>query len=248
VRGGERFPDDQAEIVFNDVFVEYLETLTHTQREDVLVDIVSLCTNPAGTHPLSNRGHGDRLAGWNTVEVLRRSHRVIFGSRVENGVGVIEVLCGGPRRGEAVYDMARQLTATGRLTPDEVTEIWQAITLLDIVAERVGLDGWDYRPPAAPPGMVTAAVALGLLPVEIAGALSKDELEAAIEAGLAGPEPDSNAALAAALRRARSGTDTVDVTRVLAGRTADRCDVVLPRAGTRCIRRYGHPGPHRSRP
>jgi hypothetical protein len=164
VRSGYHLPGDQAEIVFNDVFVEYLETLTQTQRESVLVDVVALCTKPISTHPLSNRTHNDQLAGWNTVEVLGREHRVVFGSRIENGVGVIEVLCGGPRRGEAVYDMANLLIATGRLTAEEATQIWEAIELLDLVAENVGLDGWDYRPPGAPPGMIKAAVAAGLLP------------------------------------------------------------------------------------
>lgn len=247
MRAGERFPDDQAEIVFNDVFVEYLETLTGTQREAVLVDVVSLCKNPAGTHPLWNRNRADQLAGWNTIEVLGREHRVVFGSRVENGVGVMEVLCGGARRGEAVYDMANLLISTGRLTEDEALQIWQALVLLDLAAERAGLDGWDYRPPAAPPGMVKAAVSTGLLPEGIASALSKDELEAALEGGWVGNKPDAAAALGAALRLARAGVDTVDATRVLSGRALDRCDALLPRAGMRCIRRKGHPGPHRAK-
>lgn len=246
MRSGERLPNDQAEVVFNDVFVEYLEALHPAHRESVIVDIVSLCTNPVGTHPLSNRGPADRLAGWNTVEVLDRHHRVVFGSRVEHGVGVIEVLCGGPRRGDAVYDMANLLIATGRLTADEVAEIWGALNLLDVVAEDVGLDGWDYRPPDAPPGMVRAAVSAGLLPFDIAINLSQPELEAAMEGGWTAGGPDVDAALAAATARARLGIDVVDVTRVLAGRAAARCDALLPRAGVRCIRKDGHPGPHRS--
>lgn len=248
MRSGERFPHDQAEVVFNDVFLEYLETLTTAQRESVLIDVVSLCRNPVGTHPLSNRTRSDQLAGWNTIEVLGREHRVVFGSRIEQGVGVVEVLCGGPRRGAAVYDMANLLIATQRLTAEEATQIWEAIALLDLIAERVGLDGWDYRPPAAPPGLVKAAVAAGLLPVEIASALSTDEIEAAMEHGWTDDGPDTHAALAAALRRARSGADGVDVTRVLAGRAVDRCDAILPRAGVRCIRRQGHPGAHRATP
>jgi len=227
--------------------LEYLESLTAAEVESVLVDVVSLCRNPVGTHPLSNRNRADQLGGWNTIEVLRREHRVVFGSCVEDGVGVIEVLCGGPRRGEAVYDMANLLIATGRLTADEATQIWEALVLLELTAERAGLDGWDYRPPAAPPGMVKAAVSTGLLPEGIASALSKDELEAALEGGWLGGQPDAAAALDAALRRARGSVDAVDVTRVLAGRALDRCDALLPRAGVRCIRRKGHPGPHRAR-
>jgi hypothetical protein len=247
MRTGRPLPDGQAEVVFNDVFVEYLETLTVAQRESVLVDIAALCTHPVGTHPLSNRNESDRLAGWNTVEVLGREHRVVFGTRIENGVGVIEVLCGGPRRGGAVYDMANLLIATGRLTDDEVAQIWEAIELLDVVAEEVGLDGWDYRPPGAPPGMIKAVVAAGLLPLHLASAMSQDELEAAMEAGWTNDGPDPSLALAAAMRRARAGMDGVDMTRILVGRLDDRCDAILPRAGVRCIRKAGHPGPHRSK-
>lgn len=247
MKSGGRLPGDQAEIVFNDIFVEYLDTLTVSQRESVLAEVVALCADPVGTHPLSNRHGKSQLAGWNTVEVLGREHRVVFGSRIEAGVGVIEVLCGGPRRGEAVYDMANMLVATGRLTTEEATQIWEAIELLDLVAESVGLDGWDYRPPDAPPGMVRAVVASGLLPPEIAAALSQSELEAAMESGWSDSGPDPASALAAAMRRARSGVDGVDVTRVLSGRAADRCDAILPRAGVRCIRRKGHPGAHRAK-
>jgi hypothetical protein len=55
VRSAARLSDDHAEIVFNDVFVEYLETLSVAERESVLVTVVFWCQNPAGTHPLSNR-------------------------------------------------------------------------------------------------------------------------------------------------------------------------------------------------
>ncbi len=54
--------------------------------------------------------------------------------------------------------MANLLIATGRLTDEEATQIWEALILLDLVADRAGLDGWDCRPPAAPPEMVKAAV------------------------------------------------------------------------------------------
>ncbi len=247
MRSGDRFPNDQAQVIFNDVFLEYLETLTPPHREQVLVDVISLCVNPVGSHPLSNRNSKDQLAGWNTIDVLQRQHRVIFGTRIEDGVGVVEVLCGGPRCADAVYDMANLLIATGRLSAEEATEIWQVLQLLEVVAEHVGLDGWDFRPPQAPPGMVKAAVAAGILGVEIASTLSLDELEAAMEGGWTASGPDPAAALKAALHRSRSGVDAVDATRVLSGRSQDRCDILLRRSKAPCIRRKGHPGPHRSR-
>lgn len=248
MRRGEAFPDDQAEMVFNDVFLEYLERLAPDQREDVLVEVIALCRKPAGAHPLSNRGGADRLAGWNTVDVLEREHRVVFASRIVDGVGLVEVLCAGPRRGGAIYDLAASLVATGRLTDDEVTQIWAALYLMDVVAEDVGLDGWDYRPPPAPEGMIRASVAAGLLDEDTARALSRDEIAAALEEGWVGGEPNPGVALAAALRRARAGVDAGDVTRVLRGRRDDRCGAVLPRAGVPCIRRRDHPGPHRAKP
>ncbi|NUR14784.1 hypothetical protein [Terrabacter sp. C0L_2] len=248
MKAGEHLPDDQAEIVFNDVFVEYLEGLNVQDRESVLVEVLSLCRRPGGSHPLSNRNSGDRLAGWNTVEVLNREHRVVFASRIESGVGVIEVLCAGPRRADAAYDLANSLIATGRLTPDEVTEIWQALALLEVIAEEVGLDGWDYRPPPAPAGMIKTAVAAGLLDEHTAQLLSKDELEAALENGWGEQGPDPVAAVRAALNRARTGVDVGDLTRVLGDRATDRCGAILPRAGAACIRKLGHPGAHRSSP
>ena len=248
MRRGEKFPDDQAEIVFNDVFLEYLEQLPAGQREDALVEVVRLCENPAGTHPLSNRSGRDRLSGWNTVDILGGEHRVVFASRVVDGVGLVEVLCAGPRKADAVYDLAAALVRTGVLTDEEVTQIWQALSLMDVIAEDVNLDGWDYRPPPAPEGLVQSAIATGLLDEATARALSKDELLAAMEEGWSRGEPDPDAAIAAAMRRARAGVDAVDVTRILAGRRADRCRAVLPRAGAPCIRRAGHPGPHRATP
>lgn len=246
MRSGETFPGGQAEIVFNDVFIEYLERLTEDERQSILVDVVALCHNPAGTHPLSNRGNTDRLAGWNTLDVLDKQHRVIFSSRVVDGTGTIEVLCAGPRRAEAAYDLANALVRTGRLEPEEVTEIWQALTLLDVLAEEIGLDGWDYLPPAAPAGMVRAAVAAGLLDEATARLLAKDELEAAMEHGWGPDGVDPVSALRAALRRARAGVDPGDLTRIMQRRARDRCAVVLPRTGRVCIRRAEHPGAHRS--
>ena len=243
----ERFSDQQAQIIFNDVFLEYLKTLTPPQREQVLVEVFSLCVNPVGSHPLSHRNNKDQLAGWNTIVVLQGEHLVVFGTRIKDEVGVIEVLCGRPRRADAVSDMSNLLIATGRLSAEEATEIRQVLLLLDVVAERVGLDGWDFRPPQAPPGMVKAAVAAGILGVEIASALSLNELEAAMESGWTASAPYPTAALQAALRRSRSGIDAVDATRVLSGRSQDRCDTLLSRSKTHCIRRNGHPGSHRSR-
>ena len=248
MRPGERVPDDQAEITFNDVFVEYLEELAVADREQVLVEVIGLCRNPVGSHPLSNQAGAGALAGWNTLEVLRREHRVVFTSRIVDGVGLIEVLCAGPRRASAVYDMATALVRTGRLTDEEATEIWTALVLLEVLAEDVGLDGWDFQPPAAPTGLIQAAARSGLLPEEIARLLSKDELEAAMEHGWGPSGPDPAAALDAALRRSRSGVNPLDASRIVAGRSEDRCDVMLPRAHQQCIRRAGHPGPHRSKP
>ena len=248
MRRGERFPNDQAQIVFSDPFVEYLESsLTFGQCEEVLAEVVALCANPAGSHPLSNRGSTDRLAGWNAVDVLNQEHRVVFASRIVNGVGLIEVLCAGPRRASAAYDLANALVASGALTHDEVIEIWQALTLLDVIAEQVGLDGWDYRPPAAPEGLIRAAVASGVLNEATARLLASDEITAAMTAGWDHDGPDPTAALRAALRRARAGVEVGDLTRVLASRAHDRCDAVLPRTGARCVRRDGHPGAHRGR-
>jgi hypothetical protein len=246
LRSGETFPGNQAEIVFNDVFVEYLEALTPAQRQSVLVEVTSLCANPSGNHPLSNRTAADQLAGWNTLDVLNKEHRVVFSSRVTNGVGAIEVLCAGPRRADAAYDLANALIRTGRLDPDEVTEIWQALTLLDVLAEEVGLDGWDYAPPAAPDGMVRAAVAAGLLDETTARLLSKDELEAAMAHGWGAEGADPAAALRAGLARARAGVDPGDIVRQVLRRREGRCGVVLPRTHQSCVRKAGHPGAHRS--
>jgi hypothetical protein len=246
LRAGGTFPGDQAEIVFNDVFVEYLEALPEAQRRSVLVEVTSLCANPSGDHPLSNRTATDHLAGWNTLDVLNKEHRVVFSSRVIGGVGTIEVLCAGPRRAEAAYDLANALVRTGRLEPEEVTEIWQVLTLLDVLAEEAGLDGWDYAPPAAPQGMVRAAVAAGLLDEATARLLSKDELEAAMSHGWGPGGADPVAALRAAMSRARAGVDPGDVVGQVLRRREGRCAVVLPRTHQACIRKAGHPGAHRS--
>jgi hypothetical protein len=123
-----------------------------------------------------------------------------------------------------------------------------ALTIVDVVAEEVGLDGWVYRPRPAPDGMVRAAVAAGLLDAETARLLAQDELQAAMEQGWGKDGPDPVAALRAALRRARAGVAMGDITDIMRGRAADRCRVEMPRARAACVRRAGHPGPHRSGP
>lgn len=155
MRSGQRLPDDQAELLFTDVFVEWLETRSGAEQLDVLADIEALCRNPVGKHPLSNRGGADDLAGWNTLDVLGGEHRVIFSSRVVDDVGVIEVLCAGPRKGAAVYDTAQALIATGTLTADEATEIWQALVLLDLLAEDIGWTAGISSPSPDPMGSST---------------------------------------------------------------------------------------------
>lgn len=250
MRSGDTFPDDQAYIFFNDAFVEAVEDLTVAQREELLADVVALCRNPAGTRPLSGR-NGQNLAGWNTLDVLQRKYRVVFVSRVEvvedHPVGMIEVLVAGPRRADAAYDMADALRRSGRISDEQMTVVWEALTLLDTIAEQVGLDGWDYRPEPAPAGMIKAAVAAGILDEATANVLSKDELEAAMNSGWDDEgHPNPTAALAAAMQRARTGIDPLNLTRIMQRRYDPRCDAVLPRTQKRCIRRQGHPGAHRS--
>lgn len=244
MRRGERFPADAAELDLTDLLVEQLAELTATQREDVLVDLVRLCEDPGGKHPLRAP-----LAGWNTLEVLGGHQRVVYRATVVDGVGLIEALCLGPRTDSEVYDMAIGLRDAGVLTDDELTALWDALAILDVVAEQVGLDGWDFRPEPAPEGMRRAAVASGLLDEETAALLSRDEVEAAMTAGWGPAGPDPAAALVAALKRARSRAvplDPGEAAAILSARAEDRCGVLLPRAQRPCVRRTGHPGPHRS--
>lgn len=219
--------------------MEQLETLAPSHRLKVLVDVIALCRSPSGKHPLSAP-----LSGWNTLDVLMGQRRVVYRGSITRG-GTIELLYLGPRRDSEVYDLAAALTASGRLTDDEVTQLWVALALLDVVAESVGLDGWNYRPPPAPEGMRGAAVAAGLLDERFAGLLSQSEVQAAMDQGWSPSGPDPAAALRAALDRARGGVDFAGLD-VLALRAEDRCHVVMPRARSRCVRRHGHPGPHRS--
>lgn len=242
LRGG-RLPGDQAEVVFSDAFIEQLDDLTEPERPDVLTEVVRLCDDPSGKHPLQAP-----LAGWNTLDVCGGHRRVVYKASVVEDVGLVEVLCIGPRTDNEVYDMAAGLRDAGLLSPDEVTDLWDALALLEVLSEDVGLDGWDYRPPPAPEGMVRAAVSSGLLDESTASALSKPELEAALEGGW-GPEgPDPTLALLVALERSRRrGHPTPILTdAVLEGRRSDRCGALMPRAQVRCARRDGHPGPHRA--
>jgi hypothetical protein len=240
VRRGSRFPDDQAEIVFSDVVIEQLEELTEANRIDVLVEVVRLCQDPGGKHPLSNP-----LSGWNTLDVLAAEHRVVYKATVTDGVGLVEVLCVGPRSDSEVYDMATAITSTGLLSEEEVVQLWEALGLLDVVTEDVGLEGWDYRPEPAPEGMRRAAVKAGLLDEDTASVLSKDELEVAMNSGWGPDGADPEKALLAALERARGSAD-FSVRKILEIRHDDRCGALMVRAKSACVRRVGHPGPHRS--
>ena len=247
MRGNERLPGDQAEIVFSEPFLLYLDALTTDDQESVIAEVVALCSNPVGKHPLSNRSANDRLAGLNTVEVLGRAHRVVFAARVERGVGLIEVICAGPRTGNAVYDVANALVQSGQLTEEEATQLWDALALLDVIAEKVGIDGWDYAPLPAEAHLVRALVQLGLLPEELAAVVSRAEAEAAMRDGYdESGQPDQYAAIAAVMRAARTRSDYEDATDILRRRTEERCGAEMPRARATCLRRVGHPGPHRA--
>jgi hypothetical protein len=241
VRRGSRFPDDQAEIVFSDVVLQQLEeSFDEVQCVDVLVEIVRLCEDPGGKHPLSAP-----LSGWNTLDVLIAQFRVVYKATIAGDVGLIEVLCIGPRLGSEVYDMAVGIASTGLLSEDEVTQLWEALSLLEVLTEDVGLEGWDYRPEPAPEGMRRAAVSSGLLDQSTADLLSKDEITIAMTSGWGPNGPDPEAALVAALERARGSADFSE-RRILEARRIDRCGVLMVRAKSACIRRRGHPGPHRS--
>jgi hypothetical protein len=240
VRRGSRFPDDQAEIVFSEVLIEQLEEFAEADRIDVLAEVVRLCEDPGGKHPLRSP-----LSGWNTLDVLAAEYRVVYKATITNGVGLVEVLCVGPRSDSEVYDMATGITSTGLLTEEEITQLWEALSLLDVVTEDVGLDGWDYRPEPAPEGMRRAAVSAGLLDEDTASVLSKDELEVAMTSGWGPDGADPEKALFAALERARGSADFA-VRKILELRQDDRCAALMVRAKSACVRRLGHPGPHRS--
>jgi hypothetical protein len=241
VRRDGRLPNNQAEIVVTDILVEQLEALSEADRLHVLAELVGLCETPGGKHALRSP-----LAGWNTVDVLASERRVVYRAGTVRGVGLIEAICLGPRRDSEVYTMASAIVATGLLSDEEVIQFWLALALLDVIEEQVGLDGWDFRPAAAPDGLQRAAVAAGLLTEDEAALLSIDEIQAAMTAGWdSSGEPSPAKALRAAFERSRGRIG--DIATIVALRKADRCAVVLPRAKVRCIRRSGHPGPHRAR-
>ncbi len=240
MRRGSRFPHDQADIVFSDIVIEQLEHFTEDQRIDVLAEIIRLCDDPGGKHPLRAP-----LSGWNTLDVLGTEYRVVYKGTLPGDIGLLEVLCIGPRSDSEVYDMAKGITRTGLLLDDEVTQIWEALGLLDVVTEDVGLEGWDYRPEPAPEGMRRAAVDAGLLDQDTADLLAKDELEAAMTSGWGPQGADPEKALLAALERARGSAD-FSARRLLEVRRDNRCRAFMVRAKSTCVRRSGHPGPHRS--
>lgn len=244
MRRGGRFPGDQAEILFSDRFIEQVGSLPGDDRLEVLAELVRLCEDPGGKHPLQAP-----LAGWNTLDVLGGHKRVVYKATAPDEVGLVEVLCLGPRSDNEVYDMAVALRDAGLLEPNEITDLWDALAVLDIVEEEVGLDGWDYRPPPAPDGMIRAVVAAGLLDQETAELLAQPELEAAMADGWGPGGADPVRALLAALQRARrrSHPIPIDPDAVIATRATGRCGALMPRAGARCIRKQDHPGPHRAR-
>ena len=247
MRAGESMPGDQAEITFTDAFYDYLEGLTTHEAESVLADVNRLCDNPAGKHPLSNKTKTDRLAGLNTLDVLGGDHRVVFQSRIENGVGSISVLCAGPRANNAIYAAANDLIRTGHLTELEATQIWEALTLLDVHAEAIGLDGWDYAPEPASVGLRKSAVAAGLIDNAHADVMSKDEILAAMESGYdSSGQPNMALALDAAMRRARANAPA-HPSGTISERREPRCGAFMARAGALCVRRKNHPGAHRAR-
>jgi hypothetical protein len=59
-------------------------------------------------------------------------------------------------------------------------------------------------------------------------------------------QPDTYAALTAVMRAARTRSDYGDATDILRRRSDERCAAEMPRARATCIRRTGHPGPHRA--
>lgn len=240
MRPGESFPNDQAEVVFSEQAIEWLAEHNDADANAVIDDIVALCRSPWGKHRLSNRHAGDRLAGLNTAETLCGDQRIIFRSRTVDGVGLVEVICIGPRTGNRVYDLANMLVSTGKLSDEEVADIWDMLAILGTTADHPGLEGWDHAPEPAPPGLVKAAVASGALTEEVAARLSIEELTAAMAAAFDTPtgRPDPHRGTSASL-----GPESQ---LALSGRAEPRCGALMPRAQRPCVRRAGHPGPHRS--
>jgi len=241
---GERLPEDQAEVTFTEESIEWLNSnVNASEREEVFDTIVSLFESPAGKHRLSNKG-GTNLVGFNTVEACHRTYRIIYRAKVVNGVGVIEVITVGLRRDGEVYAEAHDLVQSGKLTDAERTQIWDALNILQDTKDRLGLEEWDYFEEPAPTGLVKGAVAAGILDEDVARQLTQSELMAAMEAAWKSGELDTDAALAAAMKRVATSA-TPD--RVFTSRRKPRCDAIMPHAQARCIRAKGHKGAHRAR-
>lgn len=237
----DELPDDQAEVVFTEQSIDWLiDNVTEHQREDVVDTIVGLFRAPRGKHPLSNQ-NATNLVGFNTVEAAQREFRIIYRVTVKNGVGLIEIITIGQRRDGEVYSAADALVRSGKLTDEEQTQIWDALTLIDETKSRLGLEEWDYVEPPAPEGLVKAAVAAGF-DDEFVRLLSKDELVVAMESAWQGGAFDPAAGVAAAVQRISTST-TPD--RILALRRKDRCGAIMPKLGKPCIRVKGHAGAHR---
>lgn len=175
MKRGQRLPRNQAEVVFLDSFIEQLAERSTRDQTEIIAEVIRLCEEPAGKHPLRSP-----LTGWNTLDVLGGHYRVVYRASIVNDCGLIEVLCIGPRSADKVYDTAVALIDAHLLTENEVTSLWDALAILAIIEEEVGLDGWDFAPPPAPDGMVRAAVAAGVLDENVARLMSLDELQAAL--------------------------------------------------------------------
>lgn len=63
----------------------------------------------------------------------------------------------------AVAPGVRLPRPSGQLTEEEATQLWDALALLDVLTDQVGLDGWDYSPQPAEAHLVRALAQLGLL-------------------------------------------------------------------------------------
>ncbi len=236
VRAGARFPDDQAEVVFSDPFVEQLADLDVDVAKDVLAKIVRLCENPSGKHPLSAG-----LAGLNTIEVDHKRMRCIYRATIAAKPGetsLIEVLCVGMRRDNEAYEKGQQLFDAGVIDEDELNQIWDALGLLDVAAHRIGLDDWDHAPEPAEPHMVELVVQLGIADRSLAQVLSHREIDQLLRSW---HESDPIQATLGQI-----GLDTaITPTELIEKRDSARCGKLMPRAKAHCIRIRGHNGPCR---
>ncbi|WP_147243173.1 hypothetical protein [Acidipropionibacterium virtanenii] len=248
MRSGERFPDDQAELVISDEAIEWIaDNLTASEQDEFLDDLTTLFRRPWGKHPLSNRSAADHLAGLNTASTLSGDHRIVFRSTVSaQGTGLIEVIAIGPRTSNRIYDAVNALVASGKLDDSITQQIWDLLALLEDTVDRYGLEPWDYLPPVAAEGLVKAAVASGVLPEDLARLMSADEITEAMAHGWDENtgQADPGGALGAALARVGGSADPEHI---FASRGEPRCGAQMPRADRLCIRRRGHPGAHRSR-